>query len=105
MTRNIQVFMQVGDITGIRIRCRDCSATMTAPLGSNAAEILTSRFRCPTCNAEWFANANDPRSQALEKFYVSLIEIRKRSAEFEASGVPIEFMLEISPEDAQRSDV
>jgi hypothetical protein len=99
MTRDIQVFMQLGDIKGIRICCQKCAAKMTAPLGTSAAETLMTRFRCPTCNSEWFASANDPRSLALGKFYGCLVEMRQRSAEFAANGVPIDFMLEISSED------
>ena len=59
------------------------------------AQFLTGRFKCPHCNAEWFASARDSRLLALENFVKFLVEMQNRSKEFGTDGVNMVVTLQI----------
>ncbi len=101
MTTESQTFIGLEEILSIRVQCTFCKTKMIVSLASQdtqeRARVLTSRFLCPHCNAQWFVDLRDSRLQKLEKFVASLIEMRNRVKEFKSDGVGLALALEIEP--------
>ncbi len=52
MTSEIRTVIDVGDIGGIEVECRECAARILYPVEKNNERLLQ---RCPKCNADLFA--------------------------------------------------
>lgn len=70
MTTETRSMVDVADISGIEVECRECNAKVFYPREKNQERI---NQRCPNCNADLFViNVNDPRQEGS----VSMEQVR-----------------------------
>jgi Zn finger protein HypA/HybF involved in hydrogenase expression len=73
MTSETRTLIDLSDITGIEIECRDCTAKVFYPRKNNHERIAR---QCPNCNADLFVTRNG-QSEAMNnvKALIRILEL------------------------------
>jgi hypothetical protein len=93
MTTEIQTFITLDEIIGLRFECRHCRGRFSVPLKGGSKLLnppeYSDPFRCPHCGQPWFEGSYDERLLLLRKFVSNLQEVQNHT------NMPFHVMLEI----------
>ena len=77
MTTETRTIIEIGDIVGIQIECRECKATISHPVAKNYDKIS---LKCPNCNADLFTLTQPtgaPATSETAQHLLGLIKVMK----------------------------
>jgi hypothetical protein len=91
MTSEIQTFIDLKDLIGLRFECGNCHERISARLSSESKVMdYKEGFRCPHCRQSWFQGNQDSRLMSLMGFighFKDLLAVKE---------MPFKLTLEIS---------
>jgi hypothetical protein len=83
MTTEVQTFIELGDLQGMRFECGACHEQTLVRLASQSKVVdYEQGFKCPHCHALWFQGNQDTRLNVIAKFIGVFRELLKTKMPF-----------------------
>ncbi len=89
MTRQTKHFIEVSDIVGIRLECKNCGSSLLISLGKTGRLLLT----CANCNHELWEDIEGLAQKGIQQLIAAI-----KTIERVIENQRVKFSLEINPE-------
>lgn len=84
MTTEVQTFIELSDLQGVRFACGNCHEKTLVRLASQSKLVdYEHGFKCPHCHAIWFQGNQDIRLNLIAKFISVFQELLKTKMPFD----------------------
>ena len=83
MTTEMQTFVGLKDIIGLRFKCHGCHAKFIMPLELSKSANSQDPWACSHCGEQWFQGTQDQRLMALRSFLKYFRDLQETKMAFD----------------------